>query len=113
MDFFKSFIGGGANNIEPAEANTKLKGKPAPLLIDVREPEEYREGHVAGAKLIPLGELGKRINELPKDREILCICASGSRSSVATRQLISLGYTVLNVRGGMMGWYRAGLPIKK
>jgi len=113
MDFFKSMMGGGANNIEPAEANTKMQAKPAPILLDVREPEEFREGHAPGAKLIPLGELAKRIKELPKDREILCICASGSRSSVATRQLIGLGYTALNVRGGMMGWYRAGLPIKK
>jgi rhodanese-related sulfurtransferase len=45
-----------------------------PLVIDVRQPEEYREAHIAGTKLIPLGELNKHMQELPKDREIVCVC---------------------------------------
>ncbi len=112
MDLFKAFQNN-SNNIDVAEANTRLQSKPAPLLVDVREPDEFREGHVAGAKLIPLGQLGGRLKELPKDREILCICASGSRSSLAVRQLSGLGYKVVNVRGGMAAWFRAGLPVKR
>ena len=113
MDFFKSMLGGGANNIDPVEANTKLQAKPAPILLDVREKEEFREIHIPGAKLIPLGELANRMKELPKDREILVICASGSRSSLATRQLVGMGYQAFNIRGGMMNWHRAGLPVKR
>ncbi len=113
MDFFKSLVGGGQQNIEAAEAYTRLQSKPAPILVDVREPEEFRAGHVAGAKLIPLNEIGKKVKELPIDKEILVICASGSRSSLATRQLLSLGYKAYNIRGGMGAWHRAGLPIKK
>ncbi len=62
--------------------------------------------------MIPLGELSRRMNELPKDRSILCICHSGSRSSVAARQLQAAGYQVINLQGGMSGWERARLPVK-
>ena len=60
--------------IDSAELQAKLKTKPAPLLLDVRQPEEYRAGHIEGAKLIPLGELTGRLAELPKEREIICVC---------------------------------------
>jgi rhodanese-related sulfurtransferase len=53
------------------------------------------------------------MSELPKDREIICVCASGSRSSSAARQLTSSGYNVLNLSGGMGQWQRAGLPVKR
>jgi rhodanese-related sulfurtransferase len=83
------------------------------LLIDVRQPEEYAAGHIHGAKLIPLGELSERARELPKDREIICVCRSGNRSGSATRMLASAGYQAINMTGGMIAWTRAGLPVKK
>ncbi len=113
MDFLTSLLGGGIKSIDPAEAYARLQNKPAPLLLDVRQPEEYREVHVDGAKLIPLGELGREAKNLPKDAEILCICASCSRSIAATRQLTGMGFNVVNVRNGMGGWLRAGLPAKR
>lgn len=91
----------------------KLTGKNAPLLIDVRQPNEFRQSHVKGAKLIPLQELRHRMEELPRDREIVCICRSGARSGSAVRHLNNSGYTSFNVQGGMMAWQRAGLPTKK
>jgi phage shock protein E len=95
------------------ELNEKLKGNKQAFVIDVRQPEEYRKGHIAGSKLIPLGELGKRINELPKDKEIICVCASGSRSHSATKFLVGAGYNAFDLKGGMFRWQYAKLPVKK
>jgi rhodanese-related sulfurtransferase len=113
VDFLSGIFGTPVPSISVTELQEKLKVANRPFLLDVRQPEEFREGHIAGAKLIPLGELRTRINELPKDKEIVCICASGSRSSSATRQLASAGYQVINMKGGMFIWQRAALPVKK
>ncbi len=113
MDLLSQLFGKGINQVEPAQAKAKLSDKPAPFLLDVREPDEFRSGHIPGARLIPLGELQRRIKELPRDREILCVCHSGSRSSQAVRWLASTGYNAVNMRGGMINWVRAGLPVQK
>lgn len=113
MDFITKLFGTPAARISPVEAQAKLTQKAKPYLLDVRQPEEYRSGHINGAKLIPLGELSWHINELPKDREIICVCRSGNRSMSATRQLSAAGFNVANLNGGMIAWARAGLPIKK
>ena len=99
--------------IEPGEAQARLGGKPQPFLLDVRQPDEYRSGHIAGAALIPLGELPHRIKDLPQDREIICVCQSGSRSRSATQQLKAAGYQAVNLQGGMINWSRHGLPVKR
>lgn len=83
------------------------------FLLDVRQPEEFREGHIAGARLIPLGDLEKRLKDLPGNREIVCVCRSGNRSGTAARKLAAAGYKVSNLRGGMIAWARAGLPVKR
>ncbi len=84
------------------------------LLVDVREDFEYRDGHAPGARLIPLGKLSQQLPKLPKDREVLFICRSGNRSGVATDLARRAGFTkAYNVRGGMIAWARAGLPIKR
>ncbi len=97
----------------PDQVQVRLTEKPEPLLVDVRQPEEYHSGHISGAKLLPLGFLSKRMKELPRSREIICVCQSGSRSMAAAQQLVAQGYSVMNLRGGMDNWQRAGLPIKK
>ncbi len=99
--------------MSPDQIQAKLAEKPEPILIDVRQPEEYRSGHISGAKLVPLGNLSKRMKELPPNREIICVCQSGSRSQAAAQQLIAAGYSVVNLKGGMDGWQRAGFPMKK
>jgi len=81
-------------------------------LLDVREPDEWLAGHIAGDQHIPLGDLRERLAELPKDRTILAVCRSGNRSGAATRGLRALGYTVENLEGGVTAWKRAGLPLE-
>lgn len=99
--------------IHAVEARARIDSAAPPFLLDVREPYEYAEGHIEGARLLPLGELGRRLNELPRDREILVICRSGNRSGMATRQLVQAGYQAVNLSGGMIGWQRAGFPSRR
>lgn len=112
MNIFKSLFAGDSTRISAEETQERIKSKQPPFVLDVRQPEEYQSGHIAGAKLIPLSQLGSRLHELPRDREIVCVCRSGSRSSAATRQLQASGYTCYNLSGGMIAWQRAGLPMK-
>ena len=113
MSFLSNLFGPPLPAVSAPELNEKLTGANRPLVIDVREPDEYSAGHIAGAKLIPLGELGKRLNSLPKDKEIVCVCASGSRSRSATKMLIGAGYNAINMNGGMFAWKRSNFPVKK
>lgn len=99
--------------IGTSAARDLLAVHPVPFLLDVREPQEFVSGHIQGAALIPLGQLATRLNELPRDREILCICRSGARSLTATRQLLSAGYRAVNLGGGMLSWTDAALPITR
>ena len=101
-----------ADDIEPAEAHQRLsKGA---MLIDVREVHEWVDGHVVGARHIPLGQLHQHLPKLPRDREILFICRSGNRSSSATAQAKRAGLqNARNVRGGMQAWMQANLPSKR
>ena len=101
MSFLSKLFGPPVPGIDAAAAQAKLNENPRPLVLDVREPSEYAVGHIAGSTLIPLHQLSARMSELPKDREIICVCASGSRSSSAARRLMSNGYIVFNVSGGM------------
>lgn len=81
------------------------------VVVDVREPDEYEAGHVPGARLIPLGELVDRVDELPRTERLHLICASGNRSLLAARWLISSGYDAVSVAGGTLAWMQAGLPV--
>ena len=100
--------------IDVGQLRRRLADEPAPFLLDVREPWEYREGHVPGAQLIPLGELEQRVNEVPRDRPILAICHSGQRSLAAAGYLQQLGYTsVSNVDGGTAAWIERGYPVDR
>lgn len=113
MSFLSKLFGLPVPSIDAATLQAKLNEKPKPLVLDVREPSEYAAGHIAGSTLIPLHQLASRMSELPKDREIICVCASGGRSSSAARQLTGASFTVLNLSGGMGRWMHAGLPVKK
>lgn len=93
------------------EAKRRLDAGDA-RLVDVREPDEWRAGHVAGAIHIPLGTLASRASALPKDREILVICRTGNRSALAQERLEQAGFTrVTNVEGGVTAWAEQGYPI--
>ncbi len=114
MDFItRLFSGSQENAVSPSDAHKRMSQKPKAFLLDVRQPEEFRSGHIPGAKLIPLGELHTRLKELPKNQEIIVVCRSGNRSLSAMRQLAGAGYNVINLRGGMIAWSRNGLPVTK
>ena len=112
MGFLSSLFGPAVPSITAEELNEKLKFGKHPLVLDVRQPDEFRSGHIAGAKLIPLNELQRKLSELPKGREIVCICASGNRSTSAAKLLMKEGFNVLNVQGGMLAWRRSKLPVQ-
>ncbi len=84
------------------------------LLLDVREPDEYSAIHAMNAKLIPLGQLESRLQEIAtyKDQPIVVICRSGRRSAKAVSLLKEAGYSqVSNVKGGTVAWENAGLEV--
>ncbi|BBE51358.1 Thiosulfate sulfurtransferase GlpE [Ferriphaselus amnicola] len=101
-----------ADGIDVTEAQ-KMNQNGA-LLLDVREPGEYASGHAPNAVLIPLGQLGSRMQEITayKDKPVAVMCRSGRRSASATKQLAEAGFSqVKNVNGGIMAWEQAGLPV--
>jgi rhodanese-related sulfurtransferase len=107
-------LGRPAARITPQEAHARLSaGGDHYLLLDVRQPAEHSSGVAPGALLIPLTQLGKRLGEVPRGRQVLCICASGHRSPLAARRLSRAGYEVLDVTGGMNAWRAAGLPLQE
>jgi len=113
MNFFSKWFGPSIPDINATDLSEKIKVGKHPLVIDVRQPNEFQQGHISGAKLIPLGELHSRIKELPQGREIVCVCASGNRSGSAAKILAKEDYIVFNLQGGMLAWRRAKLPVQK
>jgi rhodanese-related sulfurtransferase len=80
-------------------------------VIDVREPREYLDGHVPGARLIPMGQLPSRIGEIDADGPVYVVCATGNRSGAMTSLLHQAGVEAVNVRGGTKGWVASGRPV--
>ena len=100
------------DDITPLEVQRRLTQGEQLYLLDVREREEYAEAHIADSVLIPLGQLSRKLSSIPKDATIIAICRSGNRSGVAADLLRRAGYSnVLNLRGGIIAWARAGLPL--
>ena len=86
------------------------------LLLDVREADEYAAIHAPNAKLIPLRQLGSRLQEIApyKDKPIVVMCRSGRRSAKAVALLQQAGYTqVSNIKGGITAWESDGLEVIK
>ena len=81
------------------------------LVIDVRQPAEWRRGHIRGSLNLPLTQLASRLHGIPNDKALVAVCASGHRSAVAARTLQRAGYQAENLKGGMRAWSRAGLPV--
>jgi len=100
MSLFTRILGEPVSTIQAVELQEELLNGKKPYLLDVRQPQEYRMAHIAGAKLIPLGELSRRITEVPRDREVVCICATGHRSVPAVRKLAAEGYTARSLKKG-------------
>jgi glyoxylase-like metal-dependent hydrolase (beta-lactamase superfamily II)/rhodanese-related sulfurtransferase len=104
--------------LDSTEVNSRLDSANPPVLLDVREAEEFSGelGHIHGSVLIPLRHLPERAKELDRfrDREIIAICRAGVRSTTAAAILVGLGFEhVCNLKGGMLDWNDAKLPIEK
>lgn len=93
-------------SINALEANQLLSDKSSEQLttLDVRQPKEYHQHHIPGAKLIPLANLDDQIDEINKDIPVLVYCAIGGRSRAAAQLLAGRGYDVLNLSGGIKAW---------
>lgn len=99
----------GAPHIPPAEASDLIAA--GALALDVREAEEWAAGHLDGAEWIPLGELGGRLDEVPRDRPVVVVCRTGSRSGYVADALAGAGFDARNLAGGLRAWTAAGLPL--
>jgi rhodanese-related sulfurtransferase len=101
-------------NISARDAKALLDGNKNIYLLDVRTPQEYSQGRLAGSVLIPIGEFERRIREVPKNKTIIVYCAVGSRSKPVANFLSQQGYKdVYNMTDGIVGWYRNGFPIQR
>lgn len=84
------------------------------VIVDVREPDEWRQGHIPGAVHIPLGQLGRHITRYDHSKELIMVCRSGNRSAAAVGALTQAGYQqVTNLQGGMIAWNFQRLPVTK
>jgi len=105
---------GDIQDIDPRELEARLHEDSRLVVLDVRELWEFRNGHVPGAKHVPLGELQARIGELDPNQPIAVICETGARSQTGTALLAQKGFkTIYNVREGTSGWRRRGFPIER
>jgi molybdopterin/thiamine biosynthesis adenylyltransferase/rhodanese-related sulfurtransferase len=98
----------------PAELHKRLASPDPPILIDVRDPDEYRDGHIEGATNVSRGFLEFRIGSVVPDptRTVVLYCQTGLRSILAGKVLKELGYpNVINLQGGYQKWVQSGLPV--
>lgn len=82
------------------------------FVVDVRTQEEWDEYHAPNTTLIPLDQLQARLNEVPKDKEIVVVCRSGNRSQEGRDILLAAGYNATSMTGGLKEWYAKGYPIE-
>ena len=114
--YSKGIIFADFESVEPAAEYEMMKKDPDIVILDVRTEREYRQdGHLKGAKLIPLQQLEERLDELEpyKKGPILVYCRSGHRSVKASRLLAGRGFKPINIKGGITDWRGAALPVVK
>jgi rhodanese-related sulfurtransferase len=101
--------------VDPLYADIRRSDPQRPaVILDVREADEFAQVRVAGSLFIPMSQLGARLDEIPHDRPVLVLCASGSRSANVTAHLVANGWEdVGNIAGGISTWERMGLPVTR
>jgi rhodanese-related sulfurtransferase len=110
-----NFLVGSKGSVDPAEATVLINHKDA-VVVDVRPTADFAKGHIINSLNIPMNGFNKQIGTLQKhkDKPILVACRSGSQSSAACQQLRKEGFEdVHNLRGGVMAWQSASLPLSK
>ena len=93
-----------SKEITPRELSKRLKRGESVLIVDVREPDEWATGHIAGSKHIPLGQLMVNQHKLDLKHEIIIVCRSGGRAGLACELLSEKGFNVVNLTGGLLAW---------
>jgi rhodanese-related sulfurtransferase len=96
-------------DVDPAEADRLVAA--GAVMVDVREDDEWEAGHAPVAVHVPVGQVVDRMDELPTDRTIVCMCRMGGRSGSVAVHLAGAGYDVRNIAGGMQAWAAVGLPV--
>jgi len=105
----------GVKQVDPAEA-IRLLNHDGGVILDVREDSEYQEGHILNAVHVPLGRLRDQLQRLEKykQRPVIMVCRSGQRSADATSLLLKSGFaTIYNLKGGLLAWKNANLPLTR
>jgi rhodanese-related sulfurtransferase len=83
-------------------------------VVDVREPDEWDEGHIPGSLLMPMGEVASRLGELDPRRPVITVCRSGRRSLYSAEELLAAGFSdVKSLAGGVIAWAEAGQPLER
>jgi sulfur dioxygenase len=82
-------------------------------VLDVRQPSEWRQGHIRGSRNVPLMHVKNQLATFSRDKTIVTVCASGHRSAAAARTLQRSGHQVENLEGGMHAWSRTALPVER
>jgi rhodanese-related sulfurtransferase len=102
-----------APSISAAELQARRESGAAPVVIDVRTPEEYASGHIPGAVNVPFDEVAQRIAEIDAPHGVALYCMVGPRARRGESALIAAGYEqVLHLEGGLAAWKAAGLPVE-
>lgn len=106
---------GGKNAVDPLAATAMINHEDA-VILDVRSMAEFKDGHIVNAVNIPLNGLGNNLKQIEKhrDKPVVIVCRSGSRSGSACGVLRKNGFeNVKNLRGGMLAWENSSLPVKR
>lgn len=97
---------------DPASVAERL-GRQDVVVLDVRQPREFRRGHIRGSHNVPLPQLAAQLERIPRNRTIVTVCATGHRSAAAARMLRRAGFEVENLAGGVRAWSQAGLALAR
>ena len=81
------------------------------ILVDVREDDEWAQGHAPGALHIPMADIPARFGEIDMDADVYVVCRQGGRSLQVVQYLNNVGFEATNVRDGMVAWQKAGRPL--
>ena len=100
--------------VDPLYADLRRRDPVRPaLVVDVREPHEFAAARIEGSLLVPMSQIGQRLDDIPRDRPLLVLCQVGGRSARVTGFLRQQGFEdVGNVAGGIDAWQRMGLPVR-
>lgn len=101
-------------SIAPSELSARRASGTAPVVIDVRTPDEYATGHIPGALNIPFDQVADRIAEIDAPNGVALYCMVGPRARKGETALLAAGYaSVLHIEGGLAAWQAAGLPVER